>query len=252
MFTHALNPVLFDFGIIEIRWYGLVWVLGFLLAWYVLEKKKESLRIEKKDVDNFLVVLMVAVVIGSRIFHVLFWNPSYYFSNPAQILAVWQGGLAFHGGLVGAILAVWWFGKKHKIPLLKLADILSIPAVFALALGRIANFINAELVGYKTTVSWCVDFGDGCRHPVQLYAALGRFLSFALLWWFDSKEHKDGQIFWWFLILMGATRIVVDFWRVDALYFFLTAGQWFSIVMVVVGVIALWKSLNTSNQSSPS
>src|SRR3989344_4024440 len=180
MFYNNLDPVIFKIGPLEARWYGLVYVIGFLTAYFVLERLRKSYRLEltKEEVESLLLHLILGTVIGGRLFHILFWQPSYYLQNPLQIFAFWHGGMAFHGGLIGSIIAFYYFYAKHKekINFWRVADALSIPAMLILALGRIANFVNSELYGQVTNVSWCVNFqnAEGCRHPYQIYAALKR------------------------------------------------------------------------------
>ncbi|MEE9525849.1 MAG: prolipoprotein diacylglyceryl transferase [Candidatus Woesearchaeota archaeon] len=244
MFTHNLNPVLFSIGPLQIRWYGLVYIIGFLLVYYVLNKKRKELNLEKKDVENFSLYIILAVVIGARLFEVLIWNPGYYFQNPLKIFAVWEGGMAFHGGLLGVMLVVYYYVKKHKIPFLKLADILTFPGLFALALGRVANFINGELVGIVTNVKWCFNFPgyEGCRHPVQLYGAAGRFLLLGYLAAIKNiKKWKDGFIFWNFVLFMGIGRFFTDFLREDPRVLGLSMGQYLSAIMAIVAGVVLWK-----------
>jgi len=241
MIAHNLNPTLIDLGHVEIRWYGIVWALGFLLAYLALQKNKEKLSMSHEQVESYFFYFMVSVIAGARLFHVLFWGASYYLSHPLKILAVWEGGLAFHGGLVGGVLFTYYFTKKHNLSWQKLFDVLSIPAALALAFGRFANFMNGELWGRVTDVAWCfTDEGvEGCRHPSTLYAAAGRFLSLFYLYYLSKKEQKDGYIFWQFVLWMGVVRLVVDLFRADALYLFLTAGQWFSVVMILIAVYFL-------------
>lgn len=185
---------------------------------------------------------MIGVILGARLVHVLFWEPAYYLANPLEILAIWRGGLAFHGGLVGVIIGVGYFCKKNNVSIAKVADTLTIPAVFALGLGRIANFINGELWGTVTNVEWCVYFpeAEGCRHPVQIYSALKRWIIGGILLLLARKEHKDGFIFWMFVTLFGIGRFFIDFIREDTLYFGLSMGQIWSLGMVLVGLYVLW------------
>jgi len=245
MFIHNLNPTLIDIGPLEIRYYGLVYVIGFILLWYVLHKKRKELKLVKKDVEDFVFYLILAVVIGSRLFHVIFWDPVYYLQNPLKIFAFWDGGMAFHGGLIGVVASVYYFCKKHKLKFLKLADILTFPALFALALGRIANFINGEIVGTITNIKWCVVFPryQGCRHPVQLYGAAGRFLLLGFLAAIKKykKKFKDGFIFWNFVFWMGIGRFFCDFLRADPRIFGLSMGQYLSGIMAIVAGYVLIK-----------
>lgn len=240
MYTHNLNPVLLNLGPLEIRWYGLVYVLGFLITIWILQKYRSKLGISEDDVWDLLFYLILGVIIGSRLFEIL-WEPRYYLSNLTNIFKIWQGGMSFHGGFVGAVVAGWFYCKKKQINFWKLADLVSLPAIFALALGRIANFINGELVGRAWNGNWCVvfpDYDNACRHPSTLYAAGKRFLVFGWLLFLNYwKEFKPGFIFWNFVFFEGLGRIIVDFYRENALFLGFSLGQWLSLLMII---IALW------------
>jgi len=244
MFVHNINPTLLNIGPFEIRYYGLVYVLGFLIVYYLLMKKRDELKLEKKDVENLVLYLILGVVIGSRLLEVLAWSPAHYLTNPLKIFAVWEGGMSVHGGIIGVLIAGYLFCKKKKISLAKLADFIVIPAVFVLALGRIANFINAELVGTITNLPWCVKFPgyEGCRHPVQLYGAAGRFLLFGYLIALKKyKKFKDGFLFWNFILFMGIGRFFCDFLRDDSRVLGLSMGQYLSLIMAAVAGYVLIK-----------
>jgi len=241
MWTPTLDPVLFELFGLEIRYYGLVYVIGMLFSIFFLLRAREKLGLSKDEVYDFVFYLMLGVVIGSRVFHVLFWEPAYYLSDPVKIFYVWQGGMAFHGGLVGVVLASLWYCRRKKVSFFKVTDILTVPALIALGLGRIANFINAELVGTVTNVSWCVNFGDGvCRHPYVLYSAVKRFAIAGLLFSLQRRTaFKEGFLFWLMILLMGVGRFLLDFYREDVLYLGLSVGQWMSLVLVVLGAMVL-------------
>ena len=243
MLNFSIDPVLFSLGPIEIRYYGLVYVLGFILVTFLLLKYRDKLSLSKDGVYDLIYILMLGVLIGSRLFHILFWEPSYYLSQPWKIFFIWEGGMSFHGGLVGTILAGYLFSKKNKISFYKLADFLIIPSLIALAFGRIANFINGELVGTITSVPWCFNFGDGfCRHPYQLYSAIKRFTFVGILIYLQKNYNfKEGFIFWLAILLMGLGRFSIDFFRDEMVYLSLTMGQWLSLVMVVVSAIIILK-----------
>lgn len=246
MWVDNLNPVLLHLGPLEIRWYGLVYVLGFFLAvfWMQYLSKKGKLNLNKEDIWDFVFYLMLGVIIGARLF-MIFWQPQIYLFKPWNLVKVWEGGMSFHGGFVGIVIAAWLFCKKKKLDLWKLADVLSVPAMFALALGRIANFVNGELVGRVWNGRWCVvfpDYGTACRHPSTLYAAGKRFLIFGWLVFLTLwKEFTPGFIFWNFVFFEGLGRFLVDFFREDPLFYGLSLGQWFSLAMIVVAVWVFWK-----------
>lgn len=243
-FTHNLDPVLFHLGDFQIRYYGLAWVFGFLLVYYILNKHKEKLNISKETLENYLLYLILGVIIGARIFHVIFSDLTYYLDNPLKIFFLWNGGLAFHGGLTGALLVNYYFVRKNNISWKKFGDILVIPIAFALALGRIANFVNGEVVGTVTDASWCVYFQgfDGCRHPSQIYESLANFSIFGILLFLNKKERKEGFIFWMFILLMGLARFFISFVRDDPRFLWLTDGQYFGLIMIFVGAYTLFKS----------
>ncbi len=247
MWTHDLNPTLLDLGPLEIRWYGLVYVFGFLLAmWWLNQAQKQGkIKLNRDEIWDLLFYLMLGVIVGARLFMV-FWNPQIYLFKPWNLLFIWQGGMSFHGGLIGVVGACWYYCKKKEIDFWKIADIVAVPAIFALALGRIANFINGELVGRAWNGRWCVvfpEFGPECRHPNMIYSAIQRFAVFGWLWFISVwKEFKPGFIFWNFVFWEGIGRFLMDFFREDLLYKGLSLGQWFSVAMVGVAVIMFIKS----------
>lgn len=243
MFDHNLSPFLFQIGGFGIRWYSLVYIFGFLLVAYFLKKNKDKLKIVDDEVYDFIVYLIIGVVLGARIFHVgvIDWN--FYSQNLGEILKIWHGGMSFHGGLLGAVIASYYFSKKKNINLGVLADIITIPAILALALGRIANFVNAELIGKITEVNWCVNYPnvEGCRHPSQIYSAAARFVVFFYLLILNQKVFKPGFIFWNFVFFESIGRLIVDFYREDVLYLGLAMGQGLSIALVIVSIIVFLK-----------
>ncbi|AJF62830.1 MAG: Prolipoprotein diacylglyceryl transferase [archaeon GW2011_AR20] len=245
MINWNFDPVLFSLGSLEIRYYGLFYVIGFIMAFLYLNnaRKKQKIELSKDQVYDLIFYLIIGVILGSRIFEVLFWNPGYYFSNPKEIIAVWDGGMSFHGGLIGAILAGYLFCRKNKFSLAKLADLIVISATLALSLGRIGNLLNSEIYGRVADVSWCFNFQDviGCRHPYQIYMALMHFLSFLMLLNLNKKEHKNGSVFWTGVLFFGIGRFLLDFFREDILYYGLSLGQYFSIPLVLISIYYLKK-----------
>lgn len=246
-FIHNINPTFLHIGPLEIRYYGLVYVLGFVLVYFYLNHliKNRKLPLDQEQLYDLLFYLMLGVLIGSRLVHTFVWYPSYYLQQPWKIFFIWEGGMAFHGGLLGVIIATYLFLNKkdirNKITFLRLGDILAIPATLILAFGRIANFINGELPGRITDVNWCWQFPDveGCRHPQQLYAAAKRFVVFGLLLLLNRKKYKEGFIMWSMITLLGIGRVMVDFFRDDPTFLGLTLGQYLSLAMFVVGIYML-------------
>jgi len=255
-FTYALSPDIVTFGPFALRWYGLVYVLGFLLAYAILlhaAKRKWVVRLDKEGVEEYLFWLIVGSIASARLTYVLVYNFSYYFANPLKAIAVWEGGMSFHGGFLGAVLVTLWFSRKKGISFYKLTDLLVVPFALVLFFGRIANFINGELVGRVTDVAWCVNYPwlEGCRHPSQFYEAFTNLAQFAILLPLYvkgtlRKKLADGTVFWLFVLLYGLFRFLVNFWRApdagDPLLLGLMLGQWLSLLMVGAALVAfVWR-----------
>ena len=192
MFYHNISPVLVEIGPFSIRYYGLIFALGLLVSFLIIRHlaKKRQLPLSSKDFDELLLIGTVAVVVGARLGHVIS-SLGYYIDNPSQIVAVWNGGMAFHGGFVGLLIAGYLFAKRKKLAFYEIADIVVIPAALALAFGRIANFINGEFYGTPTSLPWGVKFQgvEGFRHPVQIYEAIKNFFIFVVLFsWSSTRE----------------------------------------------------------------
>ncbi len=246
MFIHNIDPVLVSFGPMSIRYYGVIYALGFLLAYMAVRRaiKNKELPLSIDDLDTYMLWLIVAVVIGARVAEVIFYNPLYYFAHPLEIPALWHGGLSFHGGLVGALLITFFVAKKKRISFLHLADILSLPAALALAFGRIANFINGELYGTPTNLPWAVKFPGApeFRHPSQLYEAAKNLLIFFVLRAVKKPHRQQGIIFGLFLTLYGIIRFAIEFVKEpEAMLGPLTMGQVLSIPMIIGGIWLLAK-----------
>ncbi len=246
MFIHTINPVLLQVGPFQIRYYGIIYALGFVLAYLFLRHfiRQKKLQMREEELDSYMLYLVIGVVLGARLFEILFYNLSWYLQHPVEIIAIWHGGLSFHGGLVGGIIATWLFCKKKNIRFLHLADYMMIPAALALAFGRIGNFLNGELPGRITTVSWAVKFPgvEGFRHPSQLYESAKNFLIFIILLIQAKKEHKEGYLFGLFLLLYGILRFVIEYVREpEVMVGFLTMGQLLNIPVMLLGVYLLKK-----------
>lgn len=242
MFVHNLDPVLAAIGPLQIRWYGLFFVIGFILAYFIMLRlvKEKKINWTKCDVEDLLTYGGVGGIIGARIFYILFYNLQSYAQDPLSIFYIWQGGLSFHGSLIGAVLGLYLFSKKHKKSFLQILDVMIIPFALALGIGRIGNFINGELVGHATNVPWCVDFGDGCRHPSQIYAALKDFFIFGVLWNIRNYKLKTGMLFTYFLFMYSILRFIVGFFRAPdpqiGFLGFLTLGQYLNIALLIVAI----------------
>lgn len=257
MFYHNINPALFELGPFQVRYYGLFYALGFLMAYFLIHylAKRKGLGITKDDVADLLVYSIVGVVAGARLVYVIFYNLPFYIQNPFEIIAVWHGGLSFHGGLLGAIIAGFLFCKKKRVEFYDIADIAVIPVALALALGRLGNFINAELYGRITDASWCIDYSknkfaeglpSGCRHPSQIYESIKNFAIFAILWFIKDKKLPKGFMFWSFVALYGLFRTIVEFFRqpdeqVGFIFNYLTMGQLLSFPLFLLGTYMLIK-----------
>jgi len=247
MFIHNINPVLLSLGPFQIRYYGLIFALGFILAAFILyyfAKKDEIENFTQNDVTNFIVYLIIGVLIFSRLFEILFYEPAYYFANPAEIIAFWHGGLSFHGGLVGAIIVGLLYAKYKRVRFYDLADIIVFPAAIGLCFGRFANFINGELWGKISTLPWCVKFQnvDGCRHPTQIYETFKNLFIFFILLGLRSFKPRKGFLFWHFILLYGVIRFFIEFLKPIGWYFLnLNTGQWLCLVMIAIAVTFIIK-----------
>ena len=257
MFFHNINPVLLELGPFQIRYYGLFFALGFIIAYFLIYylAKRKQLPITKDDASDLIVYLIVGIVLGARLIYVLFYNPIFYFQNPSEIIAVWHGGLSFHGGLIGAITAAYLFCKRKKIEFYDLADLIVVPAALALALGRLGNFMNAELYGRIANISWCIDYSknqfvqglpSGCRHPSQIYESIKNLIIFCFLWSIKNKKYPKGFMFWSFVTLYGLFRTIVEFFRqpdeqIGFIFNYFTMGQLLSFPLFLLGIYMLFK-----------
>ena len=257
MYTHNLDPILFDFGFLVIRWYSLAYIFGILIGWWlgkvIILKKFQNLNFnfDIKEFDNLITYIIISMLLGGRIGYVLFYNLEYYTSNPFDIIKIWEGGMSFHGALAGIILGTYWFSVKNKIPTFFLLDIISFVAPIGIFFGRIANFINGELVGKTTDVFWGVIFpsvDDNMRHPSQLYEAFfeGIVLFIIMNFILFKDNYKSGTCSYIFLIFYGIFRIFSEFFREPDLqvgYFFnfISMGMILSILMIIAGVIIFLK-----------
>lgn len=226
-----------------IRWYGLFYILGFIIAYYTLKKHAKQLELTAEQIDSVLTSLVVGVIAGARLGYVFFYNPGYYLTNPLEIIAVWKGGLSFHGGLLGALVAIAHFCKKNNYRFLRLTDAVTIPLAVALVFGRIANFMNGELYGRITTVPWAVKFPnvEGFRHPSQLYESFKNVVIAGILWKYQKNNPKEGRVTALFLILYAIFRSFIEFVREPEIFIgIFTMGQFLNLFVVIAGIY-LWR-----------
>lgn len=239
MFINTLNPTLLKIGIFEIRWYGLVYVFGFLLVYWMLYRKREELKISVQQIDNLVIAIFIGLLVGARIFHFLFENPYILIKNPLEFFMIWHGGMSFFGALLGIFIASVYYLKKISLDWRKFADIIVIAATVALIFGRIANFINGELVGTASNLSWCAIFpniDNICRHPYQIYASISHIILLGCLLFVNKiKNKKDGAVFFTFVIGYSVLRLLTDFFREDPRFLGLTIWQYTSIVTIFIG-----------------
>jgi len=248
------DPVLISFGFIQIRYYSLAYILGILFVIFFLKKyaKSEGLMTDK-NIDDWLLYAVLGIIFGGRLGYVLFYNFSYFISHPLEIFSIWQGGMSFHGGFLGAVCAMYLFCKKNNIDFLKLSDLLAISSPIGLFFGRIANFINMELYGRVTGSDFGVIFpniDNLPRHPSQIYEAiLEGLLIFVILFYlkkYSSISKIRGVLSALFVILYGCARLFCEYFRQpDSHIGFLfdsniTMGQILSVPVILIGFILLF------------
>ncbi len=251
-----IDPVAISIGPLAIRWYALAFIAGLVGGWlYIGQFLRQPPHImTRPQLSDFFTWAIIGVIAGGRVGYVSFYQAGYYLQNPLEIFLIWQGGMSFHGGLIGVVIAIVWFARRRNIPLLALADLVACAAPIGLFLGRLANFINGELYGRITDVPWAVVFptgGDVPRHPSQLYeAALEGIILFILLFVlmrFTKARTRPGLLTGIFLIGYGASRIIVEFFREpDVQIGFLangtTMGQWLSLPVLLAGIYFVYRA----------
>ena len=263
-----IDPILFQIGPFAIRWYALAYIAGLILGWRYLMRLAQTKTIWPKkkppftseQADDLLLWVALGVILGGRIGYVLFYNLGYYLSNPGDIIAVWNGGMSFHGGFLGVVGAIYLYARRHKINLWSLADGVAAVAPLGIFFGRLANFINGELWGRTTDVAWAVVFPTGGpvpRHPSQLYeAALEGILLFVLLRFLTHHTtalSRPGLISGTFFVGYGLSRIFVEFFRepdahIGYLYGPVTQGMLLSVPMILVGAGVIWWATRTARR----
>jgi phosphatidylglycerol:prolipoprotein diacylglycerol transferase len=243
----TIDPVAFSIGPLAVRWYGLMYLAGFAAAWWlgVSRIRKGLAPVTREAFDDLIFYGVLGVILGGRLGYVLFYKPGYYAAHPLEIFYVWQGGMSFHGGLLGVMAAMAFAARKHRVDYLRLMDFVAPLCPLGLAAGRLANFINGELWGRATDLPWGMVFrgaGPEPRHPSQLYQfALEGLALFVVLWWFSAKPRPRGQVSGLFLIGYGAFRFIAEFARepdafLGLLALGLSMGQWLCLPMIAGGL----------------
>ena len=255
MFINNFDPVAFQILSLEIRWYSLAYIIGIILGWAYCKKKLiKNYRILALF-DDFITYLIIGIILGGRLGYVLFYNLKYYLENPFEVLMVWNGGMSFHGGLIGVIFAAQLFSSKHKINQFIFLDLVALSAPIGIFFGRIANFINSELIGRATDLPWSVQFvliDRIKRHPSQLYEAFFEgIILFLLLGYFFKKNYlkNPGKISALFLIFYSLFRFLAEFFRspdpqIGYLILNSTLGQLISILFLITGTFLFYLKNN--------
>jgi len=252
----SIDPVAIEIGPFAIRWYALAYIAGILFGWrYVIHLTRRPPQVmDRAAIDDFVVWATLGIILGGRLGYVLFYKPGYYIANPLEVLFLWRGGMSFHGGLVGVILAIWLFARRHRIPFLTVGDVVAAATPIGLFFGRLANFINGELFGRPSDVPWAMVFPHGGpepRHPSQLYeAALEGLVLFAVLAWLAHRtemRRHPGALGGAFLAGYALARIISECFREpDAHLGFIlggvTMGQILSLPMLLIGAYLIVRS----------
>jgi phosphatidylglycerol:prolipoprotein diacylglycerol transferase len=245
-----LNPILVEVGPIRVTWYGMMYVFGFIISYLLVryQVKKRDFGISLEEVGDLYFYLILGLIVGARLGYVFFYNLGLYLSNPLEIFALWHGGMSFHGGLIGILIAASLFCWKNKKSFWKLADLFVVTAPIGLGLGRIGNFINGELYGRVTDVPWGMIFPKGGplpRHPSQLYeSGLEGGALFLILWLVRNKKLSTGGLLALFLILYGVFRFGIEFFREPDVQLGLvlgpfSMGQVLCLFMIAAGILLM-------------
>ena len=250
MFINNFDPVAINIFAFEIRWYSLSYIFGIIFGWIYCKKKLIILDKYKSLFDDYIFYIILGIIVGGRLGYVLIYNFNYYLKNPLEIVMIWQGGMSFHGAVVGIIVSTYLFSLKNKVNVFYFLDLVALSAPIGIFFGRITNFLNSELYGRETDIFWSVKFvliDNLDRHPSQIYEAISEgLLLFILLNYFISRtDKKEGYVSSLFLIFYSIFRFLVEFTRepdqhIGLLMFNLSMGQIISIVVFFLGIL-LWR-----------
>lgn len=252
-----ISPVIFSIGFLDIRWYSMAYLFGIVVAWLMMRFniKKYQLPISKQQLEDLVFYVTLGIVLGGRLGYVLFYGQEVFLENPFEIFAIWHGGMSFHGGIIGVILALWFGARKMNYSFLSLTDLVALYTPIGIFCGRLANFANDELFGRITDVSWAVRFPNGGylpRHPSQIYEALLEgvilFVILNLLWQKKWVRRHNGLVSAVFLIGYGSFRLFLEQFRepdaqLGFIWAHLTMGQLLSLPFIVLGIVVCYISL---------
>ena len=252
MFINNFDPIAFQVFSIEIRWYSLAYITGLLLGWIYCKNFLIIDKDKKNQFDDYISYIIIGIVIGGRLGYVFIYNPSYYLENLNEILMIWNGGMSFHGALLGIIFTTILFCKKNKVNIFYYLDLVALSAPIGIFLGRIANFINSELYGRASDIIWSVKFiqiDNLNRHPSQIYEAIfeGIFLFIILNLFHFKLTKKNGLASSLFLILYSLFRFFIEFTRepdthIGLILFNMSMGQIISVIFFIIGMILFYKN----------
>ncbi|MDH5545749.1 MAG: prolipoprotein diacylglyceryl transferase [Gammaproteobacteria bacterium] len=252
-FVWSIDPIIFSIGSFGIRWYSLMFATGFIAGFYIMRDVFKHENKPEEKLDSLLIHLVLGTVIGARLGHVLFYEPGYYLSNPLEIIKIWEGGLASHGGAMGVLISLFLFVRKHQFSYLWLLDRLVIPIALTTSLIRLGNFFNSEILGNKSDLPWAIIFSridQIPRHPVQLYESMAYLAIFALLFFVYRKQQRKpaaGLLFGSYLIIAFSARIFLESFKTKQASFdaplAMSMGQWLSVPFILAGIFLLVKAL---------
>ncbi|MDA8791190.1 prolipoprotein diacylglyceryl transferase [Candidatus Pelagibacter bacterium] len=259
MFINNFDPVALEIFSLEIRWYSLAYIMGILIGWFLAKKFLIGKNIYTRF-DDYITYVIIGLILGGRIGYVLFYNLGFYINNPLDVFKLWQGGMSFHGGVLGIIIASILFAKKNNDNVFEYLDVIALVAPIGIFFGRLANFINSELYGYETNLPWGVKFvqvDDLYRHPTQLYEAFFEgFVLFFVLLFFRKKERFKiaGILSSFFLIFYSIFRFVIEYFRVpdEQLGYLIlnaTMGQIISFIFFVAGILLFFSKINVQKKT---
>jgi len=247
-----VHPVLIQIGPLVIRWYGAMIAIALIVGLWLAKKEAKNNGIGKENIDDFFLYAIICAIIGARFYYIAFTDLSQFWKNPLSIFAVWQGGLAIHGAILGGFLVSVQYTRKHKIPFLKFADTLAPSLILGQAIGRIGCFFNGDAHGYPTNLPWGMVYAPGspagqmfpgqALHPTQLYEMIFNLIIFGILWKMRKKMDINGYLFMLYLILYSAARIFVEHFRADKLTYFgnISAAQSVGIIGIVLGLLMMF------------